>query len=523
MRTIRTKAKHGPKRGLGFYLQAGIPCFLLPILAFCIPLRPLQREAPAARLPPLSGQFSQSGSLELAERWWHSFEDESLNQLVESGLRENVSLAAVWDRLSQARALARVEGASLYPSLEGDLGAARSVRRGSDAALDGARSTDHFSDFGLGLAASYELDLWGRLRANREAAKFEVWADEADWRAAALSLSATIAAIWYQWVEENGQIELLGRQLETNQSVLDLIDLRFRKGLVGAPDLLRQRQLVEAGRGEVARARARAGVLAHQLAILLGEVPGNWSPPLQNTLIELPALPQTGVPAELVQRRPDIQRALFQARAADQRVAAAIANRFPRLSLSARADSSSEKVADLFRDWLATISANLLGPLFDGGRRKSEVARTRALLSERLNLFEQIVLESLGEVEDALVREKYQREYIASLQQQLALAQQVIDRVRDRYSKGVDDYLRILDALQSHQTLERNLLSARGEWIEIRIQLCRALAGGWEAESGVSGADAHTALDPDGESPTDSGKETRIPAPNISNQQERLP
>jgi outer membrane protein TolC len=184
----------------------------------------------------------------------------------------------------------------------------------------------------------------------------------------------------------------------------------------------------------------------------------------------------------LIQDRPDIRSAYYAVLSADSDLAAALANRFPRLSLTAEAEISGEHSRDLFDNWLATLASNLAAPLIDGGTRKAEVDRTRSAVSEALHTYGQTILDALSEVEDALAKERHQRDFIQSLETQLKLAGQVSDRMRDRYLQGTVDYQRVLDALLSQQTLEQSVLSARRDLVQDRIDLCRALGTGWELE-----------------------------------------
>ncbi|HQI75647.1 MAG TPA: TolC family protein, partial [Candidatus Latescibacteria bacterium] len=186
------------------------------------------------------------------------------------------------------------------------------------------------------------------------------------------------------------------------------------------------------------------------------------------------------VPADLIRRRPDVRKAYFEVMAADRRTAAAIADRFPRITLSAGANTSAESVTDLFSNWLASLAANVAMPLVDGGRRKAEVERTRAATSASLTAYGQTVLDALAEVENAIATERRQQEYVTSLRQQLSLAAEVINRARDNYLQGVTEYTRVLEAQQTHQALEISYLGAQLALIENRIALYRALSGGWE-------------------------------------------
>ena len=314
---------------------------------------------------PLPADFSRSGADKLPERWWESFGDAVLDRLIEQALAQNFSLQSVWARLDEAAAVERIASSELYPSLDVDGSAGRSWSHNSRGT-----TTNNYS---VGAMASYELDLWGRIDSNSKAATLDRQATEAELTAAAISLSAEVASTWYQLVEQYGQQALVSSQLETNTRVLELITLRFRRGKVGATDVLQQRQLAESNRGELANIKALIGVLEHRLAILLGATPDSRVSKAQDELITLPPLPVAGIPAELVQRRPDLRQGFYSLQAADQRTAAAIAERFPRINLLGSSDSTASDVDDLFNNWLSNLTANLVTPVIDGGRRRARL------------------------------------------------------------------------------------------------------------------------------------------------------
>lgn len=436
--------------------------------------------SPPPEIPvALPAGFHNAGEAVLPEQWWRSFADADLDPLIEQALAGNFGLAATWARLDQADAAARKAGAARWPQLEASGSASRNRERSNSV-------TELSSSHRLGLAASYELDLWGRIDSLSEAAALDAGASAAELRSAAISLSAEVASSWYRLVEQRGQLALLERQLQLNEQVLELVTLRFRTGRVGAVDVLQQQQLVEARRGEMARVRQALASEENALAILVGSPPGSLEFPARAELFDLPELPAAGVPADLVQRRPDLQSAWLKLMAADQRTAAAVADRFPRLTLGADATTSAADLADLFDDWLARLAAGFVAPLIDGGQRRAEVDRSRAVAAERLADYGDAVLNALGEVEDALARERYQQEYLQSLDKQLLSSGQALERLRDNYIRGSVDYLRVLDTLNTNQSLERTRLTARRQQIQERINLCRALAGGWSLDRPAS-------------------------------------
>jgi NodT family efflux transporter outer membrane factor (OMF) lipoprotein len=464
-------------------------------------------------------KFSASGETAADPTWWTAFNDKALNALVERAVADNFDLRAAWDRLAQARAVARKAQAPLYPSVTGEGGVSRTRtvelveetvaaeapsrtggalagadRAGDAAAVGGTapatetttrthRETAHASDVSLGLVASYELDVWGRLRAARNAAALAAQASAEDVAATAITLAAEVAATWYRLVDQRGQLALLDEQIETNEKYLELLTLRFRRGQVPATDVLQQEQLLEATRAEKALAEAQRDVLVHQLAILLGQPPRERVSADEENLPELPPLPKTGLPANLIRQRPDVRSAALRLQAARQDVAEAVADRFPRISLSARAETSGPGTRELFENWLTSLAANLSAPLMDGGLRRAEVDRTRAAAAERLHAYGQEILTALGEVEDALAQERRQVEYVASLARQLELSRKAMEQTRERYAKGAEDFLRVLTAIQSYQDLQRRHREARRQLLEFRIDLYRALGGGWDMDA----------------------------------------
>ena len=418
--------------------------------------------------------FSDAGSKDIPEKWWSVFNDEQLNVLVDSALTSNFNLLTAWERLREARSVVDRASSSFFPTL--------------DASAQGEVS-QYQSQFvqdqqlSLGLSSDYEIDLWGRISSRVEAERYRQQATRQDYQTAALSLSAEVARVWYQLVEARNELELITDQVQTNEKVLTLLKSRFGSGQIRSVDILRQRQLLEATREQAISAEARLEVLKHQLSVLLGNPPQSSLAMDEADLPDLPSLPQTGIPTDLIRRRPDIQSAFNRLQAADREVASAISSRYPRLSLSVSASTAADNASDLFQDWSRRVAGNLLTPLFYGGQLQAEVDRTKAVKKQRLYEYGQTVLIAFREVEDALIREKKQKQTIQSLQQQLDLARQSYEQLRIEYFNGMGGYLDVLTALDEQQQLRRDLLSARLTMLEYRIALYRSLAGGIDLES----------------------------------------
>ena len=432
------------------------------------------RPEPGVRPPvALPKTFSAGGEAPLPARWWTAFGDPELERLVDEALAGNFSLRTAWDRLDQANALAAQSGAALWPTVDAGAGTGRAVQRTP------AAGRTYSSDYSLGVLAAYEVDLWGRIGSTHDAARLDVDATAEDLNAAAVTLAAEVATAWYLLVEQTSQLALLDGQIETNEKYLEIITLKFRRGQVSATDVLQQQQLVESNRGERALVESAIRVLEHRLAVLLGRPPGRLTLKVPGDLPSLPPRPHSGLPAEWVRWRPDVRAAEVRVAAADRRVAAAVADQFPRLDLTAGAETSAEKVRALFDNWLATLAADLVAPVFDGGRRRAEVERTRAVLSERLNAYGHAVLVSLEEVEGALTQEAKQAEYVKSLEKQLVVSNRATNQTRENYTASGLYFTRYLTTLFAHQRLQRTYLQALRELVHFRIDLYRALSGSW--------------------------------------------
>lgn len=440
------------------------PLVVVLLLTACA--TPQERPAGPVELPSAFSLTGEPRIPAMSGAWWTVFGDPGLNQLIERALDGNFSLRASYQRLRQARAVADRQRAGLLPTLDAN---ASAERQESDTT-----ATDIFR---AGLSASYEVDLWGRVQALSTAEALRASATLADYQAAAVSLSGEIANTWFQLVEQRAQLALAQSQLEINRKILAVIESRFAMGQSGSADVLRQRRLVSASRERLSSVTGEISVLQNQLAVLTGRSPGQTRIPDNQSLPALPPLPDTGVPAGLVQRRPDLQQAWRLVQAADQDLAAAISNRFPRISIEASVSSRADDASNLFDNWLATLAGNLLVPLVDGGQRQAEVRRSEAALQALVQEYGQAVIIAIREVEDALAREQQQKQRLDSLEDQISYAGSAYRQLRNQYLNGAVSYLEVLNALQDRQELQRSILNTRQQRLTTRVALYRALAG----------------------------------------------
>jgi len=442
---------------------------LLLLIGGCSPQ--VKKPVMPLKIPDL---FSATGTAPLPEKWWSSFEDDELDSLIESALTNNFDLQTAWDRLAQGEAIAKKNSAILWPQAELETLFRR--RRQENQGL-----TTYSSLYTLGIAASYEVDLWSKLRSLQNASQLDAEASRDTVDTAAITLAASIANTWYQLGENKALVRIAQEQIETNKKVLDIVTVQFRKGMASAADVLRQRQLVASTEARLITAEETVELLQYQLSALIGQHPVSAWQQTSIAFPDLPPMPQIGIPAEVLQRRPDVRQGYRQIQAADQRLAAAIADQYPRISILADIETSSgTSVHDLFDDWVANLAANAIQPLFDADLRKAEVERQKAVVSEQIHTWVQTILYALQDVEAALTRHQQQTQLLENLKHQLNLARQTYQRNRESYIKGKVDYIRVLESLQSLQELERNVVWAQSTLIQSRIDLYRSIAGPFE-------------------------------------------
>lgn len=406
------------------------------------------------------------------ERWCSDFDAPQLEGLVDRAFESNMNLRQGWARLKQASAAARQAGAARWPTVTAE----GSLRRVEQPSIPVEIQN---SQINASVGASYEVDLWGRMADRHKAAKLDRRAARADVEAMAMSLTTQIAENWFNLVHQRARVDLLESQYDVSERFLELTLVRLARGTTTALDVNQQRQQLQSLEGQLETARAQQETAKHQLAVLLGKPPQKDVTGDRRQLPEVPERPGTGVPADLLQRRPDIRAEMLRLKAADKRTAAAVKSQYPSLRLSANIFSQAGNLDQFFEEFFWDAMAAASQPLFDGGRRFAEIDNAESRAEAQLYAYGQAVLEALREVEDALALEDAQAGLVESLREQVETSRQALTLARERYQRGAADYLRVLTSLRSLQSVEQSLLNARRQRLSHRVQLCRALGGTW--------------------------------------------
>ncbi len=427
--------------------------------------------------PPAEYQSLESDKADNFDtgRWWEAFEDPALEAVIDSALAANYSLAAAVARFEQADAARRSARAGRLPLVNAE-------GRGSRAKQASMFGNNISETASMSASAAWELDLWRKLASAHKAGSLDADASRGELESFYLTLSANTADLYYLVAEQREQLALTEQTIGSFEQLTELVRRRYELGLVGALDLYQARQNLSAARARKPMIEGELAAAEHALSILLGRYPGPMDDAVVAALPEIPDAFPAGLPSQLLARRPDVQASLLRVAAADARVGAAVAARFPSINLTgsygrSRSDFGPSVITANF--W--SLAGSLLMPLFDGGRRRAEADRTRAAFRERLAAYNQTVLTAFGEVEDALVRNRTTEERIRHLDERAQSTGAALRLSVDNYSKGLSTYLPVLTGQNADFDARSQLVAARRQLISHRISLARALGGRWMA------------------------------------------
>nr|WP_314623434.1 efflux transporter outer membrane subunit [uncultured Noviherbaspirillum sp.] len=453
--------------------------------------------APVHQAPPLAlpAAFKEAGDWVPATpaddaprgAWWAVFNDPVLDQLASAVQVSNQNVAAASAAYAQARALVASQRASLFPVVSLDAGADRSRSSSSSAStssVTGASNSSRVRNvYQAGLGASWEPDLWGRLRGGVDSASASAAASQADLASATLSAQGEVVVNYLNLRETDVQSELLQATIAGYQRVRQITQNRYDAGVIPKTDLLQaETQLASALADQVGLQRQRAQ-LEHAIAVLVGKTPADfsispaaWSP----TVPEVPLV----LPATLLQRRPDIAGAERRVAAANADIGIARAGYFPSIGLTASYGYGASRVGELFN---ASASAWSLGlslaqRIFDAGAVNAQVAAARAVQERTAAQYRQTVLVAFQDVEDQLAATRVLALQLGYRRDASAAADQVEQQVLNRYRAGQVSYTEVVTAQATALQARRTLAQLQADRQVVAVALMQALGGGWQRE-----------------------------------------
>lgn len=422
--------------------------------------------------------------------WWEQFQDPVLNELIGIAIKENkdVKIAAAridlfLGQLSSTRSL-------LFPQVNASYSAQRQ-RFSQSGGLSPAQSALEpiLNLYELALSASWEIDLFGRLRRQTEAARANVLASEEGRRAAILTLVASVASSYIGLRVLDRQLEIARATAESRLRSFKLFQDRFEGGTVSELELAQTRSEYEASLVAIPQIESQIGQSENALAVLLGRNPGPIRRGRELSGLGLPAVP-AGLPSELLVRRPDLRQAEQNLIAANALIGAARAQYFPSIALTGLFGSASAQFSNLFkgpaRVWSYGAIASV--PVFTGGGIAGQVQQAEAQHQELLLRYQQSIQVAFREVSDALIAHRKLREQLAAQESQVNTLRRYVELARLRYENGYTSYIEVLDAERSLFNAETAQAQNQGAVYAALVSLYKAMGGGWIAEAERMGA-----------------------------------
>lgn len=447
-----------------------------PARAFLDSLAEARKAEPAesagvARTP--GAELTLNATQDLA--WLTVLNDPALVELVRTAVANNRELRVAVGRVREYRAQVGVARADLFPQLSANGTAS------TNQSIFGAFPPQKFDAVRITADLSWELDFWGKLRRQGQAAQFDYAARESDQRATVLSLVSDVATAYLELRELDEDQRIAEETLASRRSTLSLAEQRFAQGLISELDVRQFEAEVADPAGRVAEFTRRRVQKENQLRLLLGEDPGGIirGGPLAS-VVHAVTVPDS-IPSTLIMRRPDVRRAEQEWAAATARIGVAIGNRLPRVSITGQYGTQRPDFSGLFGSQaeVYTLQGGISIPLFTGGRLVNQERAARARAEQGQARYEQTVLSALREASDALVGVQTSRDQLVAQETQVRALRRATALAERRYEAGVSSYLEVLDAQRGLFTAELTLAAVQRLYLGSTVQLYKALGGGW--------------------------------------------
>lgn len=443
---------------------------------------------PSALLPAVFGEATPvAQSQAIDNRWWTLFEDATLNDLVEQALKNNADLRTAIARVEQADAVAREAGAGFFPEIDAEA-AGSNKKLSTKTATWNAASPEILRSRSAALTASYELDVWGRVRRSNEAARAGLLASRYSRDSIRLSIAGLVSSNYLALRAVDAQLAIATDSLKSREESLQLVKTRLDAGFVSPLDLFEATGAVASMQAQTADLRRQRVLLENQLALLIA------NPELRIAAgdlrqLPLPPVPPAGLPASLIESRPDVREAEQRLIAANANIGVAKAGYYPRFTLTGSLGSESKTLGDLFGAGANTwsLGLGLLMPVLDFGRTSARVDQAKALNEQSLIAWQNALQVAYKEVRDALVGLRENAEAETARNTLVENTQKALDIANRRYAAGYSGYLDVLIAQRAHNEAMQNLISTRQARLAAVVDLFKALGGGWQDTSSSEG------------------------------------
>jgi multidrug efflux system outer membrane protein len=411
--------------------------------------------------------------------WWSGFGDQHLDALVQESLAENRDLVIATARVDEFAAILAGTRSQAFPqvgyALSGDR--SRASKEKLPPFVDPSSTT--WSSL---LSASWEIDLWGRIRRETEAARANLLATEEARRGVTLTLISSVIASYITLLDLDEQLRVTQATIEGRKKSVDLFQTRLAGGWVSEFEMTQVQADYEATVAQLPAIRQAIAVQENALSVLLGRNPGPIARAPSLESLQSPVVP-AGLPSELLIRRPDISQAEQQLIASNALIGAARALFFPRISLTGLFGLASGSLGNLFsgsaRTW--SFTGDVAGPIYTGGGLTAAVDQAEARRDQSFANYELVIQNAFRDVEDSLADLRYTAELRDTVEQRVATLQRSVELANLRYENGYSDYLDVLDAERNLFSAQLQLASARGDHERALVDLYRALGGDWAA------------------------------------------
>jgi outer membrane protein, multidrug efflux system len=418
--------------------------------------------------------------------WWQIFHDSELDRLEQEVLQANQSLAAARDRLSEARSQARIASAAYFPALSADTSGERQRISGNRPVLGSTASTSPVTQnvFTVPFSVSYELDLFGRVRRNLEAANASLQGNAADLENVRLVLSAELAADYFNLRELDREAGVVRQSVEIQQKGLDLVNRRHDGGVANGLEVAQQAALLDSTATQLSLVLQQRAQYEHAIAVLTGKSASAFNLAEAPFDAAPPAIP-TGVPSEILERRPDVATSERQMAFENAQVGIAMTAFYPHITLSGSGGWESRDIATLLSAPSAmwSLGGDVLQPIFNGGRNRANLALSRATYDESVANYREAVLVAFQQVEDGLSGLALLDQAAKTQRAAVADSRRALEIANDRYVGGVTTYLDVITAQSTLLNNERLATQLLGQQMVTSVYLVKALGGGWDASA----------------------------------------